>query len=296
MGLISLVLKFLGFPDFPKTGEKTFNSTETTFGSNVIVAGETIQQSNSVTLKEKLLCGNLWMLKNPFDLKPIIPNIFGSFGIITGWSGIFVGGGPVPGVTQTLGTVFEIGTSIKTGDLDVDYSTLHNTFNDSSFDHPKEKHWTITPDDNLVSPKGDLYGIWKYNGIPISVEPDLTSDIRLKKNIERFENGLDIVLDLKPVRFDWREDKCPSSFLQEFREPDDEYGYPGKVKRQYGLIAQEVEEIAPDLVGERKMYDENYKLIRYEKIVPILISAVQEQQKQIEELKKEIESLKDQNK
>ena len=41
------------------------------------------------------------------------------------------------------------------------------------------------------------------------------------------------------------------------------------------------------------MYEKNYKLIRYEKIVPILISAVQEQQQQIEELKEEIKSLKD---
>jgi len=290
MGLISLVLKFLGFPDFPQKGEKTFNATETTFGSNVIVAGETIQQSNSVTLKEKLLCGNLWMLKNPFDLKPLIPNIFGSFGIITGWSGIFVGGGPVPGILQTLGTVFEIGSSIKTGALDVDYSSITNNFAGLKSEVVPE-HFTITPDDALTSPSGDLNGYWAFNGIKISTEPDKTSDIRLKKNIERFENGLDIVLDLKPVRFDWREDKCPSSFLQEFREPDDEYGYPGKVKRQYGLIAQEVEEIAPDLVGERKMYDESYKLIRYEKLVPILISAVQEQQKQIEELKKQINNL-----
>lgn len=295
MGLISIILKILGFPDFPKKGEKTVNNEETTFGNNVIIAGQTVQQSNSVTLREKLLCGNLWMLKNPFDKKPLIPNIFGSFGLITGWSQIFVGGGPFTGILQTLGTVFEIGTSVKTGDLNVDYSTTYNTFTSITSDHPK-KHYIITPDDNLISPNGDLYGIWKYNGIPISVEPDLTSDIRLKKNIERFDNGLDIVLELKPVRFDWREDKCPSSFLNEFREPDDEYGYPGKVKRQYGLIAQEVEEIVPDLVGERKMYDETYKLIRYEKIVPILISAVQDQQKQIEDLKKEIQFLKEQNK
>jgi hypothetical protein len=295
MGLISLVLKFLGFPDFPQKGEKTFNANETTFGSNLIVTGETVQQSNSVTLREKLLCGNLWMLKNPFDLKPLIPNIFGSFGIITGWSGLFVGGGPVPGVTQTLGTVFEIGTSIKTGALDVDYSTITNNFAGLKSEVIPQ-HFSITPDDSLTSPLGDLSGLWTFNGIPISTQPDLTSDIRLKKNIERFDNGLNIILDLKPVRFDWREDKCSSSFLQEFREPDDEYGYPGKIKRQFGLIAQEVEEIIPDVVGERKMYDETYKLIRYEKIVPILISAVQDQQNQIEELKKEIQSLKDQNK
>ena len=98
---------------------------------------------------------------------------------------------------------------------------------------------------------------------------------------------------MRPVRFDWREDKCPSSFLNEYREPDTKDGYPGKIKRQYGLIAQEVELLAPDLVGQRRMYNETYKLIRYEKIVPILVSAVQEQQEQIEELKREIKSLKE---
>jgi len=290
--IISTILKLLGFPVTPtgEPGGEKFYHDNTTFNQNLTVTGESIEASNSYTLGEKLLCGNLWMLKNPFDRKPIIPNIFGSFGIITGWSGVFV-----TGITQTLGTVFESGTSMKVGALDVDYSAMNNNFAGLSVD-VLPQHFTVTPDDTLTCPAGDLTGLWNFNGIPISTQPDITSDIRLKKNIERFDNGLNIILDLKPVRFDWREDKCSSSFLQEFREPDDEYGYPGKIKRQFGLIAQEVEEIIPDVVGERKMYDETYKLIRYEKIVPILISAVQDQQKQIEELKNEINSLKDQNK
>lgn len=41
------------------------------------------------------------------------------------------------------------------------------------------------------------------------------------------------------------------------------------------------------------MYDTNYKLIRYEKLVPILISAIQEQQEQIKEMKEEIKLLKE---
>lgn len=290
MGLISLILKFLGFPDFPKKGEKTYNATETTFGSNVIVAGETIQQRNSVTLREKLLCGNLWMLKNPFDRNPIIPNIVGSFGTISGWSGVFV-----TGLTETLGANITNGSSINLGASDISYSAIQNNLTGYIGDVVPES-CSVAPRIDMTSSKGNLYGNWTYNGIKISTEPDLTSDIRLKKNIERFENGLNIVLDLKPVRFDWREDKCPTSFLQEFREPDDEYGYPGKIKRQYGLIAQEVEEIAPDLVGERKMYDETYKLIRYEKIVPILISAVQELNQKIEELQNKIDALTSENK
>jgi len=294
MSVISALLRLIGFPDFPQKGEKTFNANETTFGNNVIVAGETIQQNNSFVLKESVKCGNLWMLKNPFDLKPLIPNIFGSFGIITGWTGLFVGGGPVPGVTQTLGTVFEVGTSIKTGALDVDYSTITNNFAGLKSEVVPE-HFSVTPDDALTAAKGLLNGKWFYNGIPLEAAKGL-SDVRLKKNIEPFINGLDIVLQLNPVRFDWDVDVCPTTFLQEYREPDDKYGYPGKIKRQYGLIAQEVEKIAPDIVNEIEMYDETRKIIKYEKIVPLLISAVQDQQNQIEELKKEIQSLKDQNK
>lgn len=290
MSLFSTILRLLGFPDSPKKGEKTFNANETTFGNNLLITGDTIQQSNSYTLKESVKCGNLWMLKNPFDLKPIIPNIIGSFGTILGWSGVYV-----TGITQTLGTKITNGADVKVGAIDVSYSTLKQiTTKLASFIVPKRT--SVTPKDSCVAAKGNLAGRWTLNGILISTEPDQTSDIRLKKNIERFVNGLSLILKLKPVRFDWREDKCPSSFLQEFREPDDEYGYPGKIKRQYGLIAQEVEEIAPDLIGERKMYDETYKLIRYEKLVPILISAVQDQQKQIEDLQTQIDQLKEQNK
>ena len=196
------------------------------------------------------------------------------------------------GVRNVFGVDCKTGQDISLGALKVAYSAVQNNITGLVGDITP-KHFEISPDEAKTCPLGKLSGFWTFNGIKISTEPDLTSDIRLKKNIERFENGLNIVLDLKPVRFDWREDKCPSSFLQEFREPDDEYGYPGKIKRQYGLIAQEVEEIAPDLIGERKMYDETYKLIRYEKIVPILISAVQDQQKQIEDLKNEIKSLRE---
>ena len=49
-----------------------------------------------------------------------------------------------------------------------------------------------------------------------------------------------------------------------------------------GVIAQEIEEILPDVVETR---DNGYKAVKYEKIVPLLIEAVKNQQKQIEELK-----------
>lgn len=288
--IINKVLKILGVPVFPEKGEEKMYHDNTTFNQDLKVAGDVFNQQNAITLGQKVVCGNLWMLKNPMDRIPIIPNIFGSFGIIAGWSGAFV-----TGVTQTLGVKITNGADVDLGALDVSYSAVGNELNGLKADI-LPKTFVITPEDSKAAGDGKLVGGWKINGLPISGEPDLTSDIRLKKNIEPFQNGLDIVLQLNPVRFDWREELCPSSFLQEYREPDDEYGYPGKVKRQYGLIAQEVEKVLPDICGERKMYDETYKLIRYEKLVPVLISAIQDQQKQIEDLKNELNTLKDQNK
>ena len=49
-----------------------------------------------------------------------------------------------------------------------------------------------------------------------------------------------------------------------------------------GVIAQEIEEVLPEVVHAR---DNGYKAVKYEKIVPLLIQAIKEQQQQIEELK-----------
>ena len=50
-----------------------------------------------------------------------------------------------------------------------------------------------------------------------------------------------------------------------------------------GVIAQEIEEVLPEVVTTR---DNGYKAVKYEKIVPLLIEAIKEQQEQIDELRK----------
>ena len=56
-----------------------------------------------------------------------------------------------------------------------------------------------------------------------------------------------------------------------------------------GVIAQEVEKVIPEIVQTR---DNGYKAVKYEKIVPLLIESIKEQQKQIDELRRELEALK----
>ena len=56
----------------------------------------------------------------------------------------------------------------------------------------------------------------------------------------------------------------------------------GNEGHDVGVIAQEIEEVLPEVVTTR---DNGYKAVKYEKIVPLLIEAIKEQQEQIEELK-----------
>ncbi len=101
----------------------------------------------------------------------------------------------------------------------------------------------------------------------------VSSDARLKTNIETIPNALEKVLKLRGVEYD-RVDLDPND--------------PATNIHQYGFIAQEVEEIVPELVGNVL----DYKTVNYDSTTPILVEAIKEQQKMIEEMRKEINELK----
>jgi hypothetical protein len=99
------------------------------------------------------------------------------------------------------------------------------------------------------------------------------SDIRLKENVRDLESGLDKIMLLKPRLFDWKEGS----------------GQTGKDIR--GFIAQEVEEFFPEMIdewgNENLQEDETpYKSVRMD-VIPMIVKAIQE-------LKTEIDSLKNQ--
>jgi hypothetical protein len=97
-----------------------------------------------------------------------------------------------------------------------------------------------------------------------------TSDVRLKDNIKPIENALDKVMKLSGNTFTWN---------------DKQDSYKGD---DIGVIAQEVEEVLPEIVTTR---DNGYKAVKYEKMVALLIEAIKEQQVEINELKAKIDGL-----
>jgi hypothetical protein len=90
------------------------------------------------------------------------------------------------------------------------------------------------------------------------------SDARLKENVVSIDgnSALNIVNDLKPVTFNWRNDIFNESM---------------RCKSDVGFIAQEVEETIPYAVGNYLEVNsgETYKRMKHERIIPYLTAAIQ---------------------
>lgn len=97
------------------------------------------------------------------------------------------------------------------------------------------------------------------------------SDGRYKEDIETIDNALDLVEHLRGVEYKWKKDEYPDMRFSD--------------GQQLGLVAQEVKEVLPELVTEDAG---GYYSVDYVKLTPILIEAIKEQQKTIEELKKKV--------
>ena len=100
-----------------------------------------------------------------------------------------------------------------------------------------------------------------------------SSDIRFKENVTPISDALFKIQQIRGVEFDWISDK-------------EHHAYDG---HDVGVIAQEVEKVLPEVVATR---DSGYKAVKYEKMMPLLIEAIKEQQEQIEKLKQQIEEIK----
>jgi len=115
---------------------------------------------------------------------------------------------------------------------------------------------------------------WLYGGINAGgdIVAYSSSDIRLKNNIKPIENALQKISKISGNTYDWK------------AENKIEHGYEGN---DVGVIAQEIEEVLPQLVQTR---ENGYKAVKYDKLVALLIEGIKEQQIQINELKAQIGS------
>jgi len=104
-----------------------------------------------------------------------------------------------------------------------------------------------------------------------------TSDRRLKENITPIQDALIKLNQIEGVEYDWK----PLS-------EEEVKTVHGNTGHDVGVIAQEIEKVLPEAVQLR---ESGYKAVRYEKIIPLLIQAMKEQQDEINNLKEKLDGL-----
>ena len=152
----------------------------------------------------------------------------------------------------------------------------------------------------LTGAAGKIYigtsgGYIKGTFSPPSASWGTSSDVRVKKNIERGGIGLDFINDLYPSKFQW---KAPSERPEEFEGYDKDITTPSSDDTFYGFIAQDVKEALDkhDATDYTHIWSEDERdggqwLTPGELIVP-LTKAVQELSAKMDTMQTEINNLK----
>ena len=140
---------------------------------------------------------------------------------------------------------------------------------------------TVTGAGGVIAPKftdynnGSFYLDPSSTGTSLNVAGDVvayaSSDIRFKNNITPITNALDKLSKIGGYTFEWNE-----------------ISHKETGKKDIGVVAQEVEEILPEIVQTRS---NGYKAVDYQKLTALLIESVKEQQVIINDLKTRIETL-----
>jgi Chaperone of endosialidase len=116
------------------------------------------------------------------------------------------------------------------------------------------------------------------------------SDKRLKRDIHEIDNAIGIIKDINPVSYYYDTERYPDLGLEADR-------------LSYGFIAQELEEVVPEMVKDKNLFHnkgpatadmkqeikaEEFKVVNYVLMIPILTQAIKEQQVIIEDLEQRI--------
>src|SRR5207237_8166063 len=114
----------------------------------------------------------------------------------------------------------------------------------------------------VVNSHGNAYALYANGTAAGTSGWSSSSDARYKTHVAPLCGALGTILSLRGVSFDWRCDEFPQMKFDD--------------NRQIGFIAQEVEQVLPEIVHT----DTNgYKSVTYDRVVPVLLEAMKERQR-----------------
>jgi hypothetical protein len=177
-----------------------------------------------------------------------------------GNTGVGVNAGAVPWNQRTYNSTF-LGYNAKAqSGLDNVIVIGYNAYTN--------EHHTIQLGDNRIVKLKTSGTIWS-NG------SQLTSDLRLKTNIQPLPNSIDLIMKLNPVHYSKKNSIESTDYT----------------KTENGFIAQELQKVLPYLVIEGADKDKILS-VDYNSIIPVLTKGIQEQQVLIEAQQKQIDEMK----
>lgn len=94
-------------------------------------------------------------------------------------------------------------------------------------------------------------------GVLNAVDFNALSDLSIKENVETIVEPFDILKNIDPVSFNWKDSQ----------------------RKSYGVIAQEIEKVLPEIVSTNE--DTGLKSVSYIQLIPFLVAVVKQQQEQI---------------
>ena len=182
---------------------------------------------------------------------------------LTGTNGITTTGAAGDSVDIALNAAQTGITSIYNAALYVGRDT-HNRF-DFNTDNVIKVSVNAVDDEFRFSAGGTFHA----DADVVAYSSTTASDMSLKENITDTKYGLDDIMKLRGVDFDWKRED---------------------MGRDVGVLAQEVEMVIPELVKE---YDGmkgrgKFKAVDYNKLVPVLIESIKTLKSEIEILKKKV--------
>jgi hypothetical protein len=191
--------------------------------------------------------------------------IFGLNNTASGTHSLAVGGG-----STASG---EYATAIGSGTIAQSYASLafgRNNVDTGTFGSWVDSDFILTIGDGILSTSRSNSLTFSKNGY-MWIQGTLTqnSDRNLKSNIQLLPNALQNLQKINGVSYKWKDTEQMGT------------------QTEIGVIAQDVEKVYPELVGE----NEGYKTTNYIGLIPVLIEAVKEQQKMIELLQQRISEL-----
>jgi Chaperone of endosialidase len=178
------------------------------------------------------------------------------------------------------------GAQNRSGLSGTDQYLIIETGGTSRIDITHAAQYTMEPWDNASVDLGRSAYRWDFL---YCVGVNQSSDARLKTQIESITPGLSAIMQMRPVNYYWKDKKMGT-------------------ERQYGFIAQELEQVLPDIVTHDVLTENDLNALResgkptpeitdpyginYTAITPVLVKGMQEQQAKIEQLEKELAELK----